>query len=443
MPRRPLLLVPLVVALVLTGCATADEPPPKAPGLDPGHTLVVIPPRADRPRVEVSEEQFREAMRVLLPHVRFPLHLGANARAQKVVRVAFEPLSHEELALARDYRAWCERRHRQPGDCLGLLRGKPVLGQDGRYKIAFDIALGSQWDGFAAELGGLVDPAVVRVTLLSALVGYMALIAFPELVTKGVAAGLALALTAYIGADAMWNLVAGWIQMVAEADAARTFSQLRAAGERYGRVVGAQTARLLVMLVTAVVAEGGMAAKLLALPGAAQAQLRLAADVNGLGLAAVEQASSVLVAADGVTIALAPAATGAQALAMAAKKSGSESKPNARAAPPAPDEDPDRGYPNFDAFKKANGPAGEGKVWHHIVEQHKDNVAKFGPESLHSRRNVIRLDYELHLKVNGHYSSKQNFSGDKIVREWLKPQDYKAQREFGLNYLRRLGVKLP
>jgi hypothetical protein len=206
-------------------------------------------------------------------------------------------------------------------------------------------------------------------------------------------------------------------------------------------VVGAQTARLLVMMVTAILAEGGAAAKLIALPGAAQAQLQLAADGGGLSLAAVGQATSVLVAEEGVAIALGPAATGAQALAMATSKKRGEPKP---ASQSAPSEDTERSYPTFDAFKRANGPAGDGKVWHHIVEQHKDNVASFGPGALHNRRNVIRLDYEIHLKVNGHYSTKSlAFTEGKTVREWLKPQSYEKQRKYGLVHLRKLGGVVP
>ena len=48
----------------------------------------------------------------------------------------------------------------------------------------------------------------------------------------------AVALTAYLGAQTVWNLVFGWIQMVREANAATTFDELRAAGERYGRLIG-------------------------------------------------------------------------------------------------------------------------------------------------------------------------------------------------------------
>jgi hypothetical protein len=171
--------------------------------------------------------------------------------------------------------------------------------------VAFDIALGARWDGFTEELRGMADPALVRVVLLGAMVSYMALLAFPELATKGVAAALTVALAAWLGVETVWNLVAGWIQMVREADASTTFAQLRMAGERYGRAIGAQTARILVMVVTTAISEGGFVPKLLNLPGAAHASAALVADTGGMRLATVGGVSSVAVAEGVLTVAMA------------------------------------------------------------------------------------------------------------------------------------------
>jgi hypothetical protein len=112
--------------------------------------------------VEVNEEDFRAAMRQLLADVKFPVRFGAARSPFRVVPVASVSLDPFQLALARDYRAWCERRHK-PSDCLDLLRDRPVLTPEGRYKLAFDFALGAEWDGFAGELRGMADPAVVKV----------------------------------------------------------------------------------------------------------------------------------------------------------------------------------------------------------------------------------------------------------------------------------------
>jgi hypothetical protein len=48
-----------------------------------------------------------------------------------------------------------------------------------------------------------------------------------------------------------------------------------------------------------------------------------------------------------------------------------------------------QGYRSFRAFKRAMGPAGPGKAWHHIVEQTPSNLAKFGNETIHNTGNLI------------------------------------------------------
>ncbi|WP_426730883.1 Tox-REase-5 domain-containing protein [Myxococcus faecalis] len=99
-----------------------------------------------------------------------------------------------------------------------------------------------------------------------------------------------------------------------------------------------------------------------------------------------------------------------------------------------------KSYSSFKSFKRAMGPAGPGKEWHHIVEQTDGNVGRFGPKAIHNTENVVALDKELHMKVSAFYSSNQRISGGKTVREWLRAQSYEAQREFGLNILRDFGA---
>src|SRR6185436_962025 len=88
------------------------------------------------------------------------------------------------------------------------------------YEIAFDFAMGSQWDGFVGEVKSTIDPSTIRIVLLTGLVIFMATIAIPELVSKIPAAAATMVLTAYLGARAVCDLVFGWIQMVREASAA-------------------------------------------------------------------------------------------------------------------------------------------------------------------------------------------------------------------------------
>ncbi|RKH13671.1 hypothetical protein D7V97_04940 [Corallococcus sp. CA053C] len=94
-----------------------------------------------------------------------------------------------------------------------------------------------------------------------------------------------------------------------------------------------------------------------------------------------------------------------------------------------------KAYSSYKSFRRAMGPAGEGKEWHHIVEQTDGNVARFGPRAIHNTENVIPLDKELHARISAAYSAKKlqvTGSYQLTVRQWLGTQPYAAQREFGL-----------
>ncbi|NNC05368.1 hypothetical protein HJC10_21250 [Corallococcus exiguus] len=94
-----------------------------------------------------------------------------------------------------------------------------------------------------------------------------------------------------------------------------------------------------------------------------------------------------------------------------------------------------KGYSSFKSFKRAMGPAGEGKEWHHIVEQTEGNAARFGPHALHNSENIVALGKDVHSGVSSLYSSKRprlTNSETLTVRQWLSTQSFEAQRDFGL-----------
>jgi hypothetical protein len=94
------------------------------------------------------------------------------------------------------------------------------------------------------------------------------------------------------------------------------------------------------------------------------------------------------------------------------------------------------------------GPAGEGYAWHHIVEQTASNVARFGPDAVHSLDNVVRLPSgagSIHARLSGFYSSIQpavTGSTTMTVRQWSSTQSFQQQYEFGIKVLQSFGVKL-
>ena len=402
--------------LALTSCGTLNEETRPVPIA--AEKTVVIASRAGRPPVGVSDEELRAAMRVLLAELRMPVRFGARRSGPKVLPADWAPLDHGQLAMSRDYRLWCERR-RQPSDCLGLLRSRPVLDAGGRYAVALDIALGARLDGFTDELRGMADPAMVRVVLLGAMVTYMALVAFPELVTKGVAAAATVVLTAYLGAQAVWNLVAGWIQLVREADAAKTFGQLRDAGERYGRTIGAETARALVMVVTAAMAEGGLVARVVNLPKARQAAVALAVDSGGkLELAGLGQVSGVAVSELGVTVVLAPAAEGAGVLGLAMAAKAPRGVESGKVKPGAPKKEPGE-------WKKARSPAKgrSGKYQQQITGHPPEEV--YVVDGVEFDGYLAGDDVLLHVEDGGGVLLDAKGKGyQKFFKDDLSPQDW-------------------
>ena len=102
----------------------------------------------------------------------------------------------------------------------------------------------------------------------------------------------------------------------------------------------------------------------------------------------------------------------------------------------------EQGFKSFSAFKRAMGPAGHGKAWHHIVEQHADNVAKFGHPSLQNTKNVISIPGgfkgSLHSKVTGHYNSLMPGTSMR-VRDYVKTLPYNQQYQYGIDVLKSFG----
>jgi hypothetical protein len=305
----------------------------------------VFLPRAPRAVASpvVEELELRRAMEELLPYVNVeearaelrrmaadPRFHGRRPGEFRVVLASWGsgPAALEEIG--REYRAWCTAVRRT--NCHeGPLTDSSI------YEIAFDFAMGSQWDGFVGEVKSTIDPSTIRLVLLTGLVIFMATIAIPELVSKIPAAAATMVLTAYLGARAVCDLVFGWIQMVRELDAATTFNELRAAGERYGRLVGAQTARILILLATAAIAQGGLIARLMKLPRATQASAALAAESGGVALEAVGAVKEVRVLQGGVAIAVEGVSKGAVGVAMASHDALEQpGQPQPRPAPRTP-----------------------------------------------------------------------------------------------------------
>lgn len=333
-------------------------------------------------------------------------------------------LPHAEVELTRAYLRWCERTER-PGDCLGLLNESPSVTGDARFTLALSLAHGAVMDELWDAVEDMAHPeALVRAALWTAAT-YALLWTVPEPMSKGVAAVLTAALISYVGIDTFWSLIQGFRLLMAEADQAATFDELRDAGERFGKLMGRNAARAFVMLATAAIGSTGatLGATLPGLPGVAQAAVR-AESQAGVVYTAVGTVQAVAATANGFTFTLAPGAVAmsSQGTSTVIPVTGARSSVY-------------RAWRSMSGFKNAMGPAGPGKQWHHIVEQTPGNVKRFGPEALHNTENVIPLDEALHTRVSAFYSSKQPDvigTSNLTVRQWLSTQSFQAQRDFGL-----------
>lgn len=431
----------LLMWVVLPGCSGTT----KVVRLDMGRgSPVVHVPRSGRAAqpVELDEGEVKEAV------ARLARTLRPSQRPQEAARRLFEveprsgaylfdvrsrritplrPGEHlapvipqAEVELTRDYLRWCERTGRR-GDCLGLLKEDPSVTGDARFTLALALAKGAVLDELWEAVKHMAHPEALMQAALWTAATYALLWTVPEPATKGVAAVLTAALIIYVGVDTFWGLIQGFRQLMAESDRAVTFDELRAAGERFGKVMGRNAARAFVMLATAAIGSTGatLGATVRGLPGAAQAAVRAEAQA-GVVYTAVGQVETVAIAADVFTFGLAPGA-----VAMSSRGTRGDGSVST-------------GYQEWQTHRgmtKARGSAGPNEEWHHIVEQTEGNVRQFGPEAIHNTENVIALGKALHDKISWFYSRKRasiTGSPDMTIREWLSTQSYAAQRDFGL-----------
>jgi hypothetical protein len=322
-----------LLALV-TGCASG-----RVVRLETGRGApVVLTPRTDDfEPVELERDEFKRAISQLARDMRPPANpqraarelfrLDArsgsylvNPRTRRVTPLEGAALAEDvpqaEAELTRAYLRWCVRTGR-PGDCLRLLVENPTVTGDGRYALALALAQGIVLEEMLEAFKDMADPQAALSAALWTVTIYFVLWTLPEPNSKGLAAIMTATAVVYLGVDTLWTLIEGFKRMVEAVDRATTFDELRAAGERYGKVLGKNAARAFALLATVAVGNtaAGFASRVPTLPGSAQAAAQ-ATSQAGILLPAVGEVQSVAVTGESVTIALAPGATVMAARAM-------------------------------------------------------------------------------------------------------------------------------
>jgi RHS repeat-associated protein len=87
-------------------------------------------------------------------------------------------------------------------------------------------------------------------------------------------------------------------------------------------------------------------------------------------------------------------------------------------------------------------PNNEKTETHHIVERCQIRKSGFAQVDIQGNSNLISLPYDLHRKISGYYSSKQGYSGNMIVRDWLAGQSYEFQYNFGMEQIAEIWGEL-
>jgi hypothetical protein len=206
----------------------------------------------------------------------------------------------------------------------------------------------------------------------------------PEPVTKGVAAAFSVLLWGYLGWE-FFDLLRAYVQLYEDAPRASTFAELREVGERFGRVIGPNSVRILVMVATATIGQTvAHLPKGPNLPGFGQASRTVELNTGLRLMDAAPGAERVIVSVNEGTLRVVLPMT---VVAMTAPNGRGRSSSNAAGVTPNGEKhlpSRHRAFKSFDAFKNAMGPAGENKAWHHIVEQRRINVERFGAEAIHN-----------------------------------------------------------
>lgn len=99
-----------------------------------------------------------------------------------------------------------------------------------------------------------------------------------------------------------------------------------------------------------------------------------------------------------------------------------------------------KSYNSFSQMKRDIGKAGKGKAWHHLVEQNKSNIKKFGSKMIHNTKNVISLPNmkgSVHRKITGFYNRK--LPNGQRFRDYANQLSYKQQRKVAKAVLRKFS----
>lgn len=285
---------------------------------------VAFTPRPGPTPVRLSEEALRDALTRWVLDV--PLPVRSALAGSRVVPASGGDAARVDAAFQR-WGMWCQagQSPREDG-CLSLLEQGFSLAEFERLQLAASFSLDTVMDGVEAAVRDTFCPKVLGAMVAGMLASYVLMLAAPEPVfTKGTALLLTAFMVAYLGTGPFWNMVQASRELVDASRRATTFAELEEAGHRFGRIIGEDGTRALVLLLMAALGGGpGLAARGAQLPGFAQAEAMALAGA-GFRLSAVAEVRSIaLTGSGGLVLRLTPTA-----MAMAAQGPGGTPAPGA------------------------------------------------------------------------------------------------------------------
>ncbi|NPC74802.1 AHH domain-containing protein [Corallococcus exiguus] len=308
----------VALLFLVGGCATT-----RVVHVDVGDGRQVVHESLDVDPVQVSEDEFMAALTQLILDMRMDVAFRETDAADQRGWVRSRALLASSKGLADPgsgsspeslYARICP----DGDDCLTLVGGTGLtFSRKDRTVMALSFALDTVWESVGAEVGKVLNPVVLKAMVTSAALTVLLTMTLPEPVTKVLAVALTAAMVAYLGIVPVWEIGRGFVHLWDEAETATSVIELQDIGHRFGKVLGTNGTRVLVLLVTAALGgKNAMAAQGPRLPGFSQAALRAQAE-GGFGLAAAMNGgvgSISLPAAGVLNVALAPGATAAVAL---------------------------------------------------------------------------------------------------------------------------------
>ncbi|HYO56739.1 hypothetical protein [Archangium sp.] len=301
----------LGLLLVVPWLASCVSGPPIRLDTGQGAPLVYTPAANQPPPVEIRQEELVSALTDLVLHL--PLAVDALGWEGRIRLASWDAGSRDPVQ--RMLERLCAPSE-PPDGCLVLPGNAPPPETLARMRLALSFSMDSVWEGAAVPLSEYLDPLAFKVMVYTAMSTYLLLLMFPvpEPVTKGLAAVLTVYLVAYLGLGPVWAMVeAGW-RLLEDSRRATTAEELKEAGHRFGRVLGDNGMRVLLLLATAALGgKEGFVGKGPGLPGFARAALASPAR-TGVSLEAAGQVRSVALGTKELTVRLAPTAVAAAAM---------------------------------------------------------------------------------------------------------------------------------